>query len=157
MHSRGKCGISPIISTVVIVAVALTVAVASTFWVGGLATYFTRFDRFEVINSYATRDEQRRSYEITLKFKNTGSADTTVIAIFLNGKPLNDFWSTALVNGTDFNNIPVRAGETKLIVISLIDEHINGVHSAALSSGQLLEVDLQTSNGKVYLCAVTVP
>jgi|YelNatPaOPRAMG01_1025707.scaffolds.fasta_scaffold203740_2 flagellin-like protein len=157
MHSRGKRGISSIISTVIIVAVALTVAIASAFWVGGLATYFTRFDKFEVISSYATRDEERRSYEITLKFKNTGSADTTVIAIFLNGKPLSDFWSAVLVNGTDFDNVLVRAGETKFIVISLLDEYINGVHSAALSSGQLLEVDLQTSNGKIYLCAVTVP
>lgn len=122
MYFRGKHGISVVISTVVIVAVVVAVSLAVAFWGGSITMYFTRFDRLEVLNSYATRDEQGRSYNITIRFRNSGSADTTIIDVFLNGRPLADFWSAALVNGTGFEEVPVKAGESKLLVISLLDE-----------------------------------
>lgn len=142
---------------VVIVAVVIATALAITIWVGGIASHYTRFDNIEVIISQVTRDEEEKRYEITIRFRNSGSADTTITTIFINGKPMSDFWSASLVNGTEFTEVPVRAGEEKLILISLVDEGLEGDGKQALSSGQMLHIDLYTSSGKTYLCTIPVP
>jgi len=45
-------GISPVIATVIIVAVTITVAIAISFWMGGIAGLYTRFEKLEI--TYAT-------------------------------------------------------------------------------------------------------
>ncbi|MGQ9461354.1 MAG: archaellin/type IV pilin N-terminal domain-containing protein, partial [Candidatus Bathyarchaeaceae archaeon] len=40
-------GISPVIATVIIVAVTIAVSIAVAYWMGGLASFFTRFEKIE--------------------------------------------------------------------------------------------------------------
>jgi flagellin-like protein len=49
-------GISPVIATVIIVAVTIAVSIAVAYWMGGLASFFTRFEKIEIGSAYATYD-----------------------------------------------------------------------------------------------------
>lgn len=126
-------GISPVIATVILVAVAVAIAIAVAFWASGITGSFARTEMIQLENSYIVSainsTDGATYYIITLSMKNVGSADTTIIQTYFNGKPLKVFWPISIiyVNGnlwidssdTAFNGIPFPAGSgiTMLIIL----------------------------------------
>lgn len=57
MEATGKIGnrraVSPVIATVILVAVAITVSVAVAYWMGGIAGQYTSFEKIEVRAHYS--------------------------------------------------------------------------------------------------------
>ncbi|MGB9895408.1 MAG: DUF2341 domain-containing protein [Thermoproteota archaeon] len=51
--AKDRRGISPIITTVILVGVGIAIAIAVSLWMSSLATTFTRFERLEIISAYA--------------------------------------------------------------------------------------------------------
>ncbi len=45
---------SPVIATVILVAVAITVAVAVAYWMGGIASQYTKFEKVEIQTGVCT-------------------------------------------------------------------------------------------------------
>ena len=89
---RSKSGISPVMATVILVAIAIVIAIAVAFWATGLVGVFTRFEKIDTLAAYSTAEDNNRY--IVLHIKNTGSAAATVDNIYINGKP-------CIVGGTD--------------------------------------------------------
>jgi len=168
-----KMGISPVIATVIIVAVTITVAVAISYWMGGIAGLYTRFEKIEI--SYATveYDSNNKYWVIILKVKNTGSADARIDDILLNGISIfnvkNNDGKYANYN-TSSSNIPtiqpsnnpvssvsilVNSGGEIYIAIALPDSAKMG--SSIASSGLSLEIKLHTAAGKDYPKIITLP
>jgi len=50
--------ISPVISTIIIVAVAIAISIAVAFWLGGITSIFTRFEKLEITTAYAESTRQ---------------------------------------------------------------------------------------------------
>ncbi|MEM2812119.1 MAG: archaellin/type IV pilin N-terminal domain-containing protein, partial [Candidatus Bathyarchaeia archaeon] len=48
--------VSPVIATIIIVAVAIVMSIAVAYWMLGLATTFTRYEKLEFISAYAVKD-----------------------------------------------------------------------------------------------------
>jgi len=71
---KTKKGISPVITTVILVAVGIAIAIAVALWMSGLVGIFTRFEKVEVRNSYASKPS---GFEIVISFINTGSMKST--------------------------------------------------------------------------------
>ncbi|MEM3194444.1 MAG: archaellin/type IV pilin N-terminal domain-containing protein, partial [Candidatus Bathyarchaeia archaeon] len=69
-------GISPVVATVILVAVTIVVAVAVAYWMGGLTAIYTRFEKLEITSAYAEQWEKKEGnnttqyYNITLNIKN---------------------------------------------------------------------------------------
>jgi len=151
-------GISPVVATVILVAVTIVVAVAVAYWMGGLTAIYTRFEKLEITSAYA--EQTTDGYNITLNIKNSGSADATIDNILLNGKPPSQYAenvieirgdSTTLWNGTEWkSNLPVKAGASATITIV-----VKAV--APFTPGTSIEVKIHTAAGQEYPKTITLP
>ncbi|MEM2267847.1 MAG: archaellin/type IV pilin N-terminal domain-containing protein, partial [Nitrososphaerota archaeon] len=81
MMVRSRSGISPVVATVILVAVAIVIAIAVAFWASGLVGIFTRFEKLEITSAYYDGNN------VVLLVSNTGSADTSIDEIYINGRP----------------------------------------------------------------------
>ena len=94
--------VSPVIATVILVAVTITVAVAVSYWMSGISGQYTQFEKVEIQSGFATKTivtdlgDDGLSWVITIKLKNTGSAPSTIISCFVNEKPIEEY----LIGGT---------------------------------------------------------
>ncbi len=165
MRLGNRKGISPVIATIIIVAVTLTIAISIAYWMGGIAGLYTRFEKLEITNIYM---EKKTGYWlITLTVKNTGSADATIDDIMLNGVTISKVSNgthCASYNTTDNPtdnptitltdtsagtvNISIASGGTIIIYIALPENAKMGSGTAV--SGLSLEIKLHTASGKDY-------
>jgi FlaG/FlaF family flagellin (archaellin) len=81
--SRGRLGISPVVATVILVAVAIVIAIAVAFWASGLVGIFTRFEKLEIVSAVMTGSD---TFQVVIR--NTGSADTAIIQVVVQGKAI---------------------------------------------------------------------
>ena len=150
---RNKKALSPVIATVILVAVTITVAISVAYWMGGIAGLYTRFEKVEVASAYATKvtGGAANGWTITMNVKNTGSADASIDALLINGKPSTDFSGA---NGTvTVATLPTTAaaGGTGTITVNIRNL------AQGCSSGTTIEVKLHTAAGKDYPQMVTLP
>ena len=73
---------SPVIATVILVAVAITVSVAVAYWMGGIAGQYTKFEKVEIQSAVCINNGTL--WTITMKLKNTGTETSTLISAFVN-------------------------------------------------------------------------
>jgi len=132
--SRSRLGISPVVATVILVAVAIVIAIAVAFWASGLVGIFTRFEKLEITSAYADVGKS----QVVLIVKNTGSSDTVIDAIFINGK----LSSTV--------SIQMTVGNSTTITIPFSATYLS-------TGGVTNEIALHTTGGKLYPTAVLVP
>lgn len=85
---RGRKAVSPVIASVILVAVAITVAVAVAYWMGGISGQYTKFEKIELTTAYSTR-VAGSGWLITIDLRNTGTTSSTLNTVFINDKPLN--------------------------------------------------------------------
>ncbi|RLG00660.1 MAG: hypothetical protein DRN47_00980 [Candidatus Wolframiiraptor sp.] len=138
--NRGKAGISPVMATVILVAIAIVIAIAVAFWATGLVGVFTRFEKIEIVAAYATN-----ATDVTLQVKNTGSSPTTIDNIFVNGIPCNSSSICQSVSPSPPISLPTGSSQTLTIKI------------AGGYSGTTLEIAVHTASGKTYPAAVLIP
>jgi len=134
MMVRSRSGISPVVATVILVAVAIVIAIAVAFWASGLVGIFTRFEKIEIVSAYADVS----SNQVILVVKNTGSSDTVIDAIFINGKPSMP------------TSIAMSIGASTTISIPFTASYLE-------TGGVTNEIALHTTGGKLYPTAVLVP
>jgi len=146
---KDKRGISPVITTVIIVAVGIAIAIAVALWMSGLVGIFTRFEKIEIRNAYATKPS---AFLVKITFINTGSADTTIDSVLVNGRLYNE-WTGTSINQTLPLAVPI--GVLKGLEVSIPDGAKSG--SSTLVSGVTVNVALHTTGGKEYSAAVTLP
>jgi len=154
---KDKKGISPVITTVILVAVGIALAVAIGLWMSGLVATFTRFEKLEVTSAYAVSTTNGWTAYITVN--NTGSADATISTIMVNGIPIQSpiTISSIEVGGEPKGNalpvsLPVGEGATFTLTITKGDWG-----SGKLTSGITLNIVLHTAAGKDYPASVTLP
>ena len=137
---RRRRAVSPVIATVVLVAVTITVAVAVSYWMSGIASQYTKFEKVEIQSGYANI-ETGGGWTITLVMKNSGSATANLITVFVNDEPV-DIYSTA----TDLNTYQktedtVPSGETTKGTFTGTNIPATGV---AIESGKTANVYIST-------------
>jgi flagellin-like protein len=150
--------VSPVIATVILVAVAITVAVGVSYWMGGISAQYTQFEKIEVQTGYSewTTDAAAvpaSGWNITLELKNTGSAASTITHVFVNDKPVPleaayvDEFDTVDGLRTSIleTGLLLEAGQSKDMCILIDDEYEN------LSSGTTVNVKLHSAGGMDYI------
>ncbi len=146
---KSRKGISPVIATVILVAVAITVSVSVAYWMGGISSMYTRLEKLEISSVVVTKGTS--NYTITMSVKNTGSADATIDGVQINGKQISQYSSpvvTAVYNPVSGS---VVAGGTSTVTITVAGQNI-----APFTAGTTLEVKLHTAGGKDYPQMVTL-
>ena len=149
----------PVIATIIIVAIAITMSIAVAYWLLGLGSSFTKFEKVEFSTAYVTGTGVALDpYIVHMNLKNTGSATATIdyASTLYNGKP--DTYYT--VGAAVFAWTPVAAaamqpGATQAATITLPTAFAPTVQS--FTSGMTLEIMLHTTGGKDYPKVITLP
>ncbi|MEM3884767.1 MAG: archaellin/type IV pilin N-terminal domain-containing protein [Nitrososphaerota archaeon] len=157
--NRGKSGISPVMATVILVAIAIVIAIAVAFWATGLVGVFTRFEKIEIIAAVYDTNEG----DVELLVRNTGSSPATIDAVYVNGRPVTDYGigqSGGVVNppsgasycspSTTAETATCNPGEYAVVSVKKPD-------TTDWASGVTYEVAIHTASGKTYPVAVLVP
>ncbi|MDW8050028.1 MAG: archaellin/type IV pilin N-terminal domain-containing protein [Nitrososphaerota archaeon] len=96
---KNNKAISPVIATIIIVAVAIVMSIAVAYWMMGVTTTLTRYEKLEFISAYPVKANYMNwigtdttpanvpVFNITIVVKNTGTSPATVTKFFLNGVP----------------------------------------------------------------------
>jgi len=75
---RNKKALSPVIATVILVAVTIVVAVSVAYWMGTIASSYTAFEQIELPTSYPEWKQDLMTKQITGEVVGTGDGTTTV-------------------------------------------------------------------------------
>jgi len=163
---RKRKAVSPVIATVILVAVAITVAVGVSYWMGGISSQYTQFEKVEIQTGYATYDSTNTIWTVTMVVKNSGSADANVNMVFLNDVPCAtlNYGVTAATTpvgewGCDFasTGVVLQAGQSDTIEI-FVDNPPSAVTSLAnLSAGTTINVKLHSAGGMDYIKLIKLP
>ena len=90
---RKRRAVSPVIATVIIVAVTITVAVAVSYWMSGIASQYTSFEKVEVQTAICRYIEADlvgppivldSYWEIVVQLKNSGTKAASLTNVFIN-------------------------------------------------------------------------
>ena len=162
MMNRNRSGISPVMATVILVAIAIVIAIAVAFWATGLVGIFTRFEKVEIRTAYAevAQGAGGNVYHIKLKIANTGSADVVIDDIYINGKPSSSYGEIKFAGAcADLETGPLslKAGETLITdqnEMCIIEVPYG---EPPFTSGTTIEVAVHTGTGKLYPAAVLLP
>jgi len=159
---RNKRALSPVIATVVLVAVTIVVAVAVSYWMGGIAGLYTRFEKIEITSHYAVKNADG-NYTITVTLKNSGSQDASITSVLINGKPYEQYnenetfitvsWT---VEGrgdnqplTSGNPMPIPLGQSGTVTI--------WIDGDLWESGTTVDIKFHSAAGKDYPVMLPLP
>jgi flagellin-like protein len=161
--------VSPVIATVILVAVAITVAVGVSYWMGGISAQYTQFEKVEIQTGYSevVSDAVPASigWKITMSLKNSGSAASTITHVFINDVPVvltvtgNDGLTgqdtlPAPTNGVAAGDmgtsitdagLSLNAGESKTAYLYISNTY------GYLSSGTTINIKLHSAGGMDYI------
>jgi len=115
---RNKKGISPVIATIIMVAVAIVISIAAAFWLTGLMTSFQTYENLAVTSSYSKKIGT--TYYLCLNISNPGPSDVTIIGLIVNNTCLN---SSYITNNVRFDNttptLPYTLAAGKILNIQI--------------------------------------
>ena len=154
--------VSPVIATVILVAVAITVAVGVSYWMGGISSQYTQFEKVEIQTGYATFNSTSTDWTVTMVVKNSGSADATINLAFLNDVPCANYNQTsAPANnwGVSFadTGVTLQPGESTTVYF-YVDTPPTGVTELAnLSAGTTVNIKLHSAGGMDYIKLIKLP
>ena len=138
------------VSTIILLAVTITVAVGVAYWMGGINAIYTQYEQLEIntITCNIVRGITRNYWEIEIKCKNAGPRTITIDALYLNNMPVNSRELIPPIGGIS-SNLPINgktisSGETAIISI-----YIDGTFGN-LSSGTTILVKIHSSTGMEY-------
>lgn len=143
---------SPVIATVILVAVAITVSVAVAYWMGGIAGQYTKFEKVEIQSAICAKQGAVGSeyWNVTMSLKNTGTATATMISAFINNEEIDLYDTTTASNATAVvsmtNTETIESGATKTINF-LIDYDFY----KSLSSGTTVNIKIHSAGGMDYI------
>ena len=165
---RKRRAVSPVIATVVLVAVTITVAVAVSYWMSGIASQYTAFEKVEIQSGYATiipstATVNAGSWIIHLELKNTGSATSTLIRVFVNDVPIAIGSYGYVIDGTATlstgqmatdmpkddpttptgGKLPIESGKSGTVEVY--------IEKSLFSSGTTMNIKLHSAGGMDYI------
>jgi flagellin-like protein len=95
MRNIRKRGISPVIATVILVAIAIVISIAAAFWMTGLLTSFTTYEKL-TISASISKIGTPNKYNATIIITNDGTLTVYVQKILINGTDQTSLFSSSI-------------------------------------------------------------
>jgi len=154
---RERKAISPVIATVILVAVAITVAVGVSYWMGGISSQYTQFENIE-IRSWECTTDAFGNWAVVLTLKNSGTATATITGVYVNEAEATPesiaptiavaTITTDLTTATAWSLTP---GDNNDITVWI------GLNYATLSSGTTVNLRAHSAGGMDYIKLIKLP
>jgi flagellin-like protein len=170
--------VSPVIATVILIAVAVALGIAVAFWASGLTSSFSKYEKLGVNTQYAT-GSSANGWVIYLAGQNTGSSDASITQIQINGVPypisgntacsslptgsaLAVCWTNAGTSVTTSNKLnqatlPVPSGSNFGIELGLPANPGASLANKVFADGQTIQVTIITAAGNNYPASIVLP
>jgi hypothetical protein len=81
---RSRKALTPVISTLIIVSVTLTVSLSTAFWMRSTGYIFTGFEKLECLSASPSYDFVSRTWKISIVVENVGTRPSTIIQVYAN-------------------------------------------------------------------------
>jgi len=153
MLLKDRRGISPVITTVIIVAVGITIAIAVALWMTGLVGAFMGYEKIEIRSAYPAPADN--GWTVTITAANTGSSPAAIDNIFVNNIPIADWNIVSDPECKPDNPIRINVGDQAQIVLNIPQ----GAQAPGqtLVSGVTVQIKLHSTGGKEYFTSVVLP
>jgi len=117
-------------------------------WYKGLQETYTQFEKVEIQSGVCTKDSS--GWTIILNVKNTGSASSTINAIFVNDIRIEVYGASGIVEGKTSTDIEdsgttIQSGQTIQVHIGIANNYKN------LTSGTTINIKLHSAGGMDYI------
>jgi flagellin-like protein len=180
IHKRRA--VSPVIATVILIAVAVALGIAVAFWASGLTASFSKYEKLGVNTQYATGSTGGGGWVIYLGGQNTGSSDATITQIQINGVPYpigsttttscasppssypNVCWGSGSASTITLNpasstsvTLSVPSGQSFSIQLFLSPSPGSTLGSKTFADGQTIQVTIITAAGNNYPASIVLP
>jgi flagellin-like protein len=146
--------VSPVIATVILIAVAVALGIAVAFWASGLTSSFSKYEKLGVSTQYATGSKP--TWNVYLGGQNTGSSDASITQIQVNGVPVtaSNITKACNVTANSCNPAPylplsVPSGAAFNVTLQ--------VSGSKFADGQTIQVTIITAAGNNYPASIVLP
>jgi flagellin-like protein len=138
---KSKKALSPVVASIILIAVTVAVSIAVAAWMGALTFTFTKTEELKITGILWG------STSANLTVTNTGASALTISGVKIDQSP-----TTGSIDGTTIptNTYTLQKGVTKTITI-------NNVGGAAWTSGTKYTFAIQTAAGNQYEYPATKP
>ncbi len=154
-------GVSPVITTVIIVAVGITIAIAVALWMTGLVGAFMGYEKVEIRSSFAA--PSGTGWNISITYINTGSSPAKIDGVFINDVPYNS-WTGGTVSlkwaeegGSTGTALPAPANIGKSVNLAITITAPITFGNQKLVSGVTVTIKLHSTGGKEYYTSMVLP
>jgi flagellin-like protein len=130
---NAKKGISPVIATIILIAITIVIAIAVAGWVFGL---FGSYSRTQAVTIVASASSCTASGNCQIMVSNQGGSAVTVVSASINGM-------SASLNTL---NTVIPAGSSEVVTVTL----------TGYTAGQTVQVQLGLSNGNTLSTTLVV-
>jgi archaeal type IV pilus assembly protein PilA len=146
--------ISPVIATVILVAIGMIIAMAASFFLVGTAGQYTSYERVEIASAYSTLSPgvTNAQWGIVLDVKNSGSRPSSISMVTVNEVPIDEYGillggvlseASAIGSNMPPDGLNLQSGESTTVYV--------WVGSDLFSSGTSISVKLQSVSGIGYI------
>ena len=156
MVRNKRKAVSPVIATVVLVAVTITVAVAVSYWMSGITGQYTSFEKVEIQTAICTYTDGAIDdyWQIVVSLKNSGTKAATLTHVFVNDGEATyaiafvagDGITAALDTTTAGDPLHIESGAPGTITVWIED-----VVGVTLSSGTTINIKIHSASGMDYI------
>lgn len=135
MIRKNKKALSPVVASIILIAVTVAVSIAVAVWMGGMTTGFMETEQVEVRTVSFPEDDN-----VTVSIRNSGATAVTIQEVWINNVDQTDI--ALNVTGTDVH-LPITIGANKQVSIT-IDPY-------AWTAGNTYQIKVVTSGGNTFM------
>ena len=145
---KTRTGLSPVIATLVLLAVSITVAVAASYYMSGITQSNASFEKVEILSAYCSNDAN--FWIVSFQLKNTGPSAASLSHVFINSIPIDAYDTVAtLGNWTSDMTVGqlINSGQTVTLNLYMAKNKVG----SSLSTGTTLDVQFHSAHGFDYI------
>jgi flagellin-like protein len=141
---KSKKALSPVVASIILIAVTVAVSIAVAAWMGALTFTFTATEQLQITKIDFLENQGIPTDEIEVTVLNTGTTPVTITEARVNGIDVT------MVDDQDqtLNSVTIKANQKTTITLKL---------SQAWERGYNYEVKLMSSKGNPFMRTETAP
>jgi flagellin-like protein len=141
---RSRRALSPIVASIILIAVTITISVAAAAWMGALSFNFMRTEELKIVSVEFYTKDGTKTIEVTVR--NTGRSAVTITAVKVNG--VDKIADTTVESGTAETGSGIRVDPATDVVLTI---------TCDWELGMKYGVELQTASGNKFYYEATAP
>jgi len=148
MKNNAKA-LSPVVASIILIAVTVAVSVAVAAWMGGMTLGFMQTEQLKVNNPTFDTATNAATADVT----NSGTQSVVLSKVQINGQDVTQYASITTATGTVqlSNTYTLKANEVETINIAI------GANAPTITAGGNYQITIITSKGNQFSYSAVAP